>query len=268
MHRFLNKLRRADRAMRFPIFLRKPLQHMREASLKRAESKHVDETPQRRLATAEYEQRISDEQAIFDQQEIVHDLPEIYHYWSNKYLRPIVEEFGFSNPDQFFVLFLSRCLDEQSAAVSCASPASVAEIATPKFAWRVPSSSMAAIRSSRSNASTSTRRCSTAVSRWRRRLASPRQIQPMIGDFNQWRPHGKFDAIMANQSLHHVVELEDLFQSIEKSLQPDGRFVAADMSRTGNGHTCYGRRRCRSLHEFWRELPREKTFNVQLRRYE
>jgi len=32
----------------------------------------------------------------------VHALPGIFHYWSDKYLRPKLEAFGFSNPDQFF----------------------------------------------------------------------------------------------------------------------------------------------------------------------
>ena len=263
MHRFLNKFA-APIARRFPIFLRKPLQHMREASLKRAESKHVDETPQRRLATAEYEQRISDEQAIFDQQEIVHDLPEIYHYWSNKYLRPIVEEFGFSNPDQFFVLFLSRCLDEQSglklrfASLGCGNCDTEVRVAR---ALVDGGYSQFTIECVDINKTMLDRGVALA-----QEAGVSAQIQPMIGDFNQWRPHGKFDAIMANQSLHHVVELEDLFQSIEKSLQPDGRFVAADMIGR-NGHMLWPEA-LQIVHEFWRELPREKTFNVQLRRYE
>ncbi len=33
-------------------------------------------------------------------------LPRIFHYWSNKYLRPMLEEFGVSNPDQFFAKYL------------------------------------------------------------------------------------------------------------------------------------------------------------------
>jgi hypothetical protein len=175
MHRFLNKFA-SPIARRFPIFLRKPLQHMGEASLKSAESKHVDETPQRRLATAEYEQRISDEQTIFDQQEIVHDLHEIYHYWSNKYVRPIVEEFGFSNPDQFFVLFLSRCLDEQPgrklrfASLGCGNCDTEVRVARALVDGGYSQFTIECVDINKTMLDRG-----VAVSRWRRRLASPRK---------------------------------------------------------------------------------------------
>ena len=51
---------------------------------------------------------------IFANQTEVNDLPPIFHYWSNKYLRPMLEQFGFSNPDQFFAHFLERCCRENT----------------------------------------------------------------------------------------------------------------------------------------------------------
>ena len=59
-------------------------------------------------AQASYAERLQAEQQHFAIQTEVHDLPEIFHYWSNKYLRPKLEEFGFSNPDQFFVKHLEQ----------------------------------------------------------------------------------------------------------------------------------------------------------------
>ena len=103
MHRFLNKYA-APIARRLPNFLRAPMKRLWDASLDAAMFRR------RRLNSVEYEQRISNETTIFEHQEVVHDLPEIYHYWSNKYIRPILEQFGFSNPDEFFVTFLGRCI--------------------------------------------------------------------------------------------------------------------------------------------------------------
>ncbi len=55
---------------------------------------------------ADYASKLNAERNTFDEQAEVHDLPEIFHYWSNKYLRPMFEQYGFSNPDQFFVNYM------------------------------------------------------------------------------------------------------------------------------------------------------------------
>ena len=39
---------------------------------------------------------------------MVHDLPLIFHYWSNKYLRPNLEPFGFQSPNEFYLLYLKK----------------------------------------------------------------------------------------------------------------------------------------------------------------
>src|SRR5690242_18811879 len=39
----------------------------------------------------------------------VHALSPIFHYWSNRYLRPVLESFGFSDPDQFFLVHVLAC---------------------------------------------------------------------------------------------------------------------------------------------------------------
>lgn len=51
---------------------------------------------------AAYQSRVAAELANFENDEVVHDLPEIFHYWSSKYLSPKIEAFGFSHPDDFF----------------------------------------------------------------------------------------------------------------------------------------------------------------------
>ena len=61
------------------------------------------------------EVKLAKEREIFDKQIDVHDLPEIFHYWPNKYLRPLLEEDGVSNPDLFL---LNICLRVQSTAKS------------------------------------------------------------------------------------------------------------------------------------------------------
>jgi len=49
-----------------------------------------------------YKLRIFMEIRIFKNNEEVHNLPDIFHYWSNKYLLPKHKPFGFINPEDFF----------------------------------------------------------------------------------------------------------------------------------------------------------------------
>jgi SAM-dependent methyltransferase len=92
------------------------------------------------------------------------------------------------------------------------------------------------------------------------------QVIAVKGDFNFWRPAGRYDAIMANQSLHHVTELEALFDAVRDALRPHGRFIVSDMIGR-NGHMRWPEALA-ILHEFWRELPREYRYNRLLQRHE
>jgi hypothetical protein len=64
-----------------------------------------------------YERRLAQERGAFDTMQHVHELPPIFHYWSDKYLRPMVEEFGFRSAEELF----ARCF--ASAAERTPPPA-------------------------------------------------------------------------------------------------------------------------------------------------
>jgi SAM-dependent methyltransferase len=56
-----------------------------------------------------------------------------------------------------------------------------------------------------------------------------RNINYYIGDANTLElPAGKYDLIMVSQSLHHILNLENLFSQIEQGLTPGGLFWADD----------------------------------------
>ena len=62
-----------------------------------------------------YQARLAAETRIYKDVEDINILPQIFHYWSNTYIRPMLEEYGCSNPDQFFAKYLresaERCAD-------------------------------------------------------------------------------------------------------------------------------------------------------------
>jgi SAM-dependent methyltransferase len=92
------------------------------------------------------------------------------------------------------------------------------------------------------------------------------QVHFLQEDFNQWIPAHEYDAAIANQALHHVLNLEHLFAQIKSCLKPHGSFVISDIiGRNGNQRWPEA---LKIVNEFWRKLPPSYRFNRQLGRYE
>ena len=216
-------------------------------------------------STDDYAQRLQKEQDIFAEQSEVHDLPEIFHYWSNTHLRPRLEEYGFSNPDQFFARYL-----HQSFLSDGSGPTRFASIGAGNCDTEIRMAKMLSdlglsdftIECVDINEAMLHRGKHSAIEN-----GVSRNILCSLADFNTWRPVPQsYSAIMANQSLHHVVGLEQLFASIESALTPDGRFLTSDMIGR-NGHMRWPEA-MDIVHEYWRELTESKRWNHQLGRYE
>src|SRR5438132_1573662 len=61
------------------------------------------------------------------------------------------------------------------------------------------------------------------------------QLHFVQEDFNRWTPTHEYDAVIANQALHHVLNLEHIFAEIQKCLKPQGSFIISDIiGRNGN----------------------------------
>ncbi|HEY0233112.1 MAG TPA: class I SAM-dependent methyltransferase, partial [Dokdonella sp.] len=91
-------------------------------------------------------------------------------------------------------------------------------------------------------------------------------IRTVEADFNRWRATQRYAGVLANQSLHHVMNLEGLFDEIKRSLLAHAFFVTSDMIGR-NGHLRWPE----ALHEvgnFWNELPSNYRYNRQLERHE
>jgi SAM-dependent methyltransferase len=211
-----------------------------------------------------YSACIDNETAIFDAQSDVHDLPPIYHYWSNRYLRPRLETFGFSNPDEFFIDGLARaCAKAQPRTARCVSIGAGNGDTEVRIARALIDRGCTdfTIDCLELNAQMLARGGALA-----REAGVAAQIVPLQGDFNAWRPARAYDAVIANQSLHHVVALENLFDAIAAALQPGGVFLAADIIGR-NGHQRWPEALA-LVREFWRELPPAYRYNLQLQRRE
>ncbi len=255
---FLLKIAERLRRISKPESSRSSIQNLASSSLVRPPSERIQDT------SPEYEQRVAAEKNIYNECVNVHDLPGIYHYWSNRYVRPKLEAFGFSSPQHFFCEQLAtqcrRDLSLKQSFVSVGSGNCDIEIET----------AISLCDKGLKNFKIECLDLNEMMLDRGRLLAKERQVSEYLtftdADFNRWRPLQKYDAVVANQALHHVVGLEDLFSSIKRSLKTDGMFLVSDMIGR-NGHMRWPEALA-IVHEFWRMMPASYRFNHQLKRHE
>jgi SAM-dependent methyltransferase len=204
------------------------------------------------------------EKGVYNDCVKVHDLPEIFHYWSNKHVRPKLEALGFSAPNEMFRKYLEeQCRlgkhDAQRFASIGAGNCDL-EIALASH-LRAQGWSGFVIDCIDLNAAMLERGRAAAA-----KEGVEEQINFVNADFNQWTPVHEYDALIANQTLHHAMNLEGLFSQIKTCLKPNGSFIISDIIGR-NGHQRWPEA-LEIVHEYWRKLPPSYRFNRQLQRYE
>lgn len=222
----------------------------------------------RRVETAPsergYAQRVRSEQAFFSGDQEQHDLPEIYQYWANKFLRPKLERLGIPHPVGLFCQAFERSYRESTAAsrrfVSIGAGGCATEIEIARFLVDRGLTEFV-IECVELNPTQLAGGAALAEAG-----GVGDHIVAVQADANHWVPAPPYDGVLANSSLHHIVNLEGLFEGIEASLAPTGTFVTCDTIGR-NGHMRWPEALA-ILEEFWRELPKEYTYNRLLRRYE
>lgn len=230
----------------------------------------------RRLKSAmnnDYAARLAKENERFAQDTDVHQLPEIFHYWSHKYLLPKLQKFSLTDPEQFFFYYARRqCKEFQ-----------------PKGRFGLGTRPLRMVSLGSGNCDTEARLAKRLIDDGVRNfsidcidindemlkrgrdhaanLGVAEFVTPTKGDFNAWKPQrGYYDIVMANQALHHVVELEHLFAAISEAMHSESLFLTSDMIGR-NGHQRWPEA-MEALKPFWDELDDSYKQNRLLRRFE
>lgn len=211
-----------------------------------------------------YYARVILEKAYFNDAAVVHELPPIFHYWSNKYLLPKQKRFGIDDPEHFFLVYAQRACrrnsDDMTRMVSIGAGNCDMEV---RLAQRL-------VASGCENFLLECMDINERMLERGRKLAEEAQVGNHLefqrGDFNAWMPGHDYDVVIANQALHHVLELEHLFSTIKLHLRPQGLFLTSDMIGR-NGHLRWPEARA-ALAPFWQELPEDYRYNRLLRRHE
>ena len=212
---------------------------------------------------SEYSQRLEQERARFDADLCVHDLPAIFHYWANKYPRATLNAYGYDNIVDFFVREMAGMAGSpaqplRAVSVGAGDCAHEIDVAKGLLARGVEDFSILCLDISEG-----------ALGRADEAIAAQgleRHVATRVHDFNQGLPDGGFEVVIANQSLHHVVELERLFDSVVERIGDGGCFLISDTIGR-NGHLRWPEA-LELVEQAWQWMPPRYRYNHRLQRQE
>lgn len=210
-----------------------------------------------------YTDQLNDEISRFTDETEVNDLPDIFHYWSNKYLVPKFKPHGFSNPDEFFYKYAMESTQNQNEMAHILSIGSGNCDSEVRLAKQLKSNGI-------NNFVVTCLDINSTMLQRGHVLAQQHEVTELVdfekGDFNHWKPKKKYDLVIANQCLHHVVELEHLYDSIYQSLAKNGKFITSDVIGR-NGHMRWPEA-LNELKKVWKSMPDRYKYNHAMKRFE
>ncbi|WP_165222115.1 class I SAM-dependent methyltransferase [Affinirhizobium pseudoryzae] len=208
-----------------------------------------------------YDERIAQQIATYAETINMHDLPDVFHVWSDSYLRPALEEvFGTSSIDEAYAFgYLDAKVKGRGRILSIGSGDGEVEIRVAKALLKhgitdftIVCSDVSPILIERNKAAV-------------QRDGLEQYFEPVVSDLNKIDIPGRFDMIMANHSLHHIQELEYLFDYSFERLTENGVFITNDMIGR-NGHMRWPEAKV-FVDLIWPLLSDTQKIHTQLRRF-
>jgi SAM-dependent methyltransferase len=212
----------------------------------------------------DYESRKKNEIDNYQNVTTVHDLPEIYHYWSSRYLQPKFESLGYNDLNDFYVQQINaagkRGLDEVIRILSVGSGNCDTEVELAKLF----------LAQGQKNFQFSCLDLNAAMLDRGRQLASKSGLSENFDficcDINSWEPDTAYDVVFANQCLHHFVELERLFDCFRSAMKKYGILLTNDMIGR-NGHMRWPEAVI-FMETLWSTLDRRYMYNHQKHQFD
>ncbi|MDC8014213.1 class I SAM-dependent methyltransferase [Tahibacter soli] len=230
---------------------------MLKRTLRTAVAKAIDLAP----ASIGYRLRGALEKFAFNRTPVVHDLPPIFHYWANAYVRPRFEAIGFASPEDCFFRVIEGEARRKPYTIRCLSVG----------AGRCEVEIALVERLRGSGVDNVVMVCTDLNPRMLeagRKLAREAGVIDRfafdVADINVGRADAGYDVVIANQCLHHFVELETILDNIRGMLADDGVFATSDVVGR-NGHRLWPEALAQFL-PFWRELAPKYRYDRVLRR--
>lgn len=208
--------------------------------------------------TDEYDRKV---QQQIDQYvtEAIHDLPDIFHVWSHEFIRPgFLSVFGIESVNDFYAEAVREVSQDFSRtvrilSVGCGDGTVEIELANSLRAqgadFRLDGADLSPVLIDRFRGSVDANGLGGCVF-------------PTVEDLNRVSGGEQYDVVMANHSLHHIMDLEKIFDFIWEVLAPQGIFATSDMIGR-NGHMRWPETEV-MLQAIWPLLSEKQRFHHQL----
>ena len=194
----------------------------------------------------------------------VHDLPPVHHYWSERYVKPKLQSCGFGDEFEFYLKYILR-----TCAAAGDEPVNIVSLGSGNGDLELVLAAKGRQLGVRNFVFHCLELNPHMIERARRDVEDSGLGQRFTFeevDLATWTPSRRYDICIAHHCLHHMRELDDLFAAIKNGLWPDGLLLTNDMIGR-NGHMRWPEA-LSLVEELWRELPRRCKFNQQLMRFE
>ena len=202
-----------------------------------------------------YKSRLENELKRYSDKVNIHELPDIAHYWSNRYLSIYVKTLGYKSIRDIHFQHCKEACQTQEEARFCSIGAGNCEVEV-LLAKQLVESGLTnfTFECLDINRNMLDRGIEKAL-----KLGVADYIKSTITDLNSWTIERKYDVVFALQCLHHFVELEIITQKIYNGLRDSGFFITHDMIGR-NGHQRWPET-LEKVRFFWQDLPSRYKFN-------
>ena len=210
----------------------------------------------------DYYKKVETEIEQFKNNTQVHLLPDIFHFWSKRFLYPKLKVIGYNGYRHMFLDYIRKARNNinghlKIVSIGCGNCDFELDIATQLEEASIDDYSIECIDIN-----------ANMLERGRNCIAKKKLLNRFIlnrNDFNTWAPTNTIHIAIANQSLHHVIELEHLFDSIAEHLHQSGFFLINDMIGR-NGHMRWPEAEY-FIRKIWNTLDKRFKYNWQHKKY-
>ena len=202
------------------------------------------------LVNAAYDRAVAGQHRQFPTAEGMHEQSPIFHYWSERYLRAkSAGRVSDVSPDKFFASGIVEAANATgiTRVLSVGAGDATQEILIAKHLERMGRSDIEIICADLTPALIADAGPKIAAAGLQGRLI------PRVVDLNKNFPTEPVGAVMVIDALHHILNLEGLFEQIDSAIGPSGSFIFRDVIGR-NGHMRWPEV-LEPLRSLWPRLP-------------
>lgn len=208
------------------------------------------------ISDTEYKKKTENEKRYFGGLKNFSALPQINHWWADRYLRPRMQEvFGFSGGNSFYLKPLTdaAATRAQVRAISLGSGDGEVELALGKALKNagIENVQITGMEMSEDLVAKANKQAHEAG------LGSIVEFQS--ADLNKTFGLSNIDFVLANQVLHHLVNLEDIYDNCLDAMADHGVLMTRDMVGK-NGHQAWPEAKV-IIDDIWQNMPQKYRFN-------